>query len=381
MQRSVERILTTHAGSLPRPDDLARLMRQKQEGTGVSEAELEEQVSAAVADAVRRQHEAGIDVVSDGEMGKPGFVNYITERLSGFGGESSFPPMGDLADFPEYADELFERRGARIRYPRCEGPVAIRDLDGARRDIQHFRAALENLDVAEAFLPAASPGVIVQDFDNAYYDSREEYLHAVADAMGQEYRLIIDEGFLLQIDCPDLAMTRHIHYRDASAKEFESAIRQNVEALNHALDGIAPEQVRIHVCWGNYPGPHHHDVPLREIIDIVLDVKAEGIYVEAANPRHQHEWAMWEDVELPADKALIVGVIDTLTNHIEHPELVAQRIGRYADLVGRERVIAATDCGFGTFAGVGVVHPTIAWAKLRALAEGAALATKIIWSR
>ena len=300
MQRSVERILTTHAGSLPRPDDLARLMRQKQEGTVVSEAELEEQVSAAVAEVVRRQSETGIDVVSDGEMGKPGFVNYITERLSGFGGESSFPPMGDLADFPEYASELFERRGARIRYPRCEGPVEVQDLDGVRRDIQHLRAALGDLDVAEAFLPAASPGVIVQDFDNAYYPSREEYLHAVADAMRQEYRLIIEEGLLLQIDCPDLAMTRHVHFQDATAEEFESAIRENVEALNHALEGIPPEQVRIHVCWGNYPGPHHHDVPLRDIIQIVLGVNAEGIYVEAANPRHQHEWAMWEDVELPA---------------------------------------------------------------------------------
>jgi 5-methyltetrahydropteroyltriglutamate--homocysteine methyltransferase len=379
MRRSGDRILTTHAGSLPRPDDLAQTMLRRQAGEQVDEARLAECVCEAVGEVVRRQAAAGIDVVSDGEMGKPGFINYVPERLTGFGGESPFPPMADLADFPEYAAELYKRRGARIRYPRCEGPVGVASLAGLERDIANLRAALSRVEVEDAFVPAASPGVIVQDFDNVYYDSREEYLDAVAAAMAVEYRAIIDAGFLLQVDAPDLAMSRHVHYRDAPIQEFRAAIRQHVDALNRALEGIPADRVRLHVCWGNYPGPHHHDVPLREIVDVVLAVHARAIYVEAANPRHQHEWAVFEEARLPEEKTLIIGCIDTVTNHIEHPELVAQRIERYARLVGRERVIAATDCGFGTFVGVGAVHPTIAWAKLEALAEGARVASQRLW--
>jgi 5-methyltetrahydropteroyltriglutamate--homocysteine methyltransferase len=354
-------------------------MLRRQAGEEVDEARLVERVRTAVEEVVLRQAAAGIDLVSDGEMGKPGFTNYITERLSGFGGESPFPPMGDLADFPEYAAELYERRGARIRYPRCEAPVAVASLAGLERDIANLRAALSQVKVEDAFLPAASPGVIVQDFDNVYYDTREEYLDAVAAAMAVEYRAIVDAGFLLQVDAPDLAMSRHIHYRDAPIQEFRAAIRQHVDALNHALEGIPSERVRLHVCWGNYPGPHHHDVPLREILDLVLGAHVAAIYIEAANPRHQHEWTVFEETPLPDDKTLIVGCIDTVSNHIEHPELVAQRIERYARLVGRERVVAATDCGFGTFVGVGAVHPTIAWAKLEALADGARLASEQLW--
>lgn len=360
MRRSDERVLTTHVGSLPRPLGLAP-----------------EDVEAAVADAVRRQREVGIDVVSDGEMSKPGFVNYVADRLTGFGGESPFPPMGDLAEFPEYAAELFQRRGARISYPRCEGPVGSRGTEAARADVERLKRHLDG--AVEAFVPAASPGVIVQDFENAYYPSREEYLEAVAEAMRPEYEAIVEGGLLLQVDAPDLAMGRHLHFADLPLEPFRAELRRNAEAINDALRNIPSDRVRLHVCWGNYPGPHHRDVPLREIVDVVLSVRADGLSVEGANPRHNHEWRLWEDVPLPEGKVLIPGVIDTLTNHVEHPELVCERIVRLAQLVGRENVIASTDCGFGTFAGVGAVHPSIAWAKLAALAEGAALASEELW--
>jgi 5-methyltetrahydropteroyltriglutamate--homocysteine methyltransferase len=379
VKRSSDRILTTHAGSLPRPSDLTEMIRARQRGDAVDEEAFARRVREAVVDAVQRQRAAGVDVVSDGEMGKPGFTTYVEERLTGFGGESPFPPMRDLADFPQYADELYQRRGAVIHAPRCEGPVAARGTDNVRRDIENLMAALAETQVEEAFIPAASPGVIVQDFVNAYYATREEYLYAVADAMRDEYRAIADAGLLLQVDCPDLAMGRHLHFADVDIDEFRIEIGRNVDALNHALEGILPDRVRIHVCWGNYPGPHHRDVPLRDIADVVLGVHADAIYLEGANPRHGHEWRVFEDVKLPDEKLLVIGVVDTLTNHIEHPELVAERLVRLARIVGRENVIAATDCGFGTFAGVSAVHPTIAWAKLETLAEGARLASRELW--
>jgi 5-methyltetrahydropteroyltriglutamate--homocysteine methyltransferase len=379
VKRSSDRVLTTHAGSLPRPPELVAAIRARQRGGGGDEVAFAESVRAAVADAMRRQAAAGLDVVSDGEMGKPGFTTYVEERLTGFGGESPFPPMRDLAEFPEYAAELFDRRGAFIHSPRCEGPVTLRSTEGVERDIANLHDALAEVDVAEAFLPAASPGVIVQDFVNAYYPTREEYLYAVADAMSTEYRAIVDAGLVLQVDCPDLAMGRHLHFADVGIDEFRAEMRRNVDALNHALEGIPPDRVRIHVCWGNYPGPHHRDVPLREIVDIVFDVRADGVYVEGANPRHAHEWRVFEEFRPPEGKLVILGVIDTLSTHIEHPELVAERIVRLARLVGRENVVAATDCGFGTFAGVSAVHPTVAWAKLEALAEGARLASRERW--
>jgi 5-methyltetrahydropteroyltriglutamate--homocysteine methyltransferase len=372
VERGAERILTTHAGSLPRPPSLVDALRARQ-------ARLDPAIRDAVAEAVERQARIGIDVVSDGEMGKPGFTTYVEERLTGFGGESPFPPMRDLAEFPEYAAELYERRGAQIHSPRCEGPVAPRGSDGVERDVANLRAALGSVDVADAFVPAASPGVIVQDFVNAYYPTRDEYLEAVADAMRPEYRAIVEAGFVLQVDCPDLAMGRHLHFADLAIDEFRREIRKNVDALNGALEGIPPDRVRVHVCWGNYPGPHHRDVPLREIVDVVLEVNADGVYVEGANPRHAHEWTVFEDVRLPDEKVLVLGVIDTLSTHIEHPELVAERIERLARIVGRERVVAATDCGFGTFAGVSAVHPTVAWAKLEALVEGARIASERLW--
>ncbi len=379
MNRSTGRILTTHAGSLPRPPELVEALRARQQGAAGAEDMFARSVREAVAEVVGRQAAAGIDVVSDGEMGKPGFTTYVEERLTGFGGESPFPPMRDLADFPEYAAELFARRGAHIHAPRCEGPVALRSTEGVDGDVANLLAALDGADVTEAFVPAASPGVIVQDFVNAYYSTREEYLYAVAEAMRAEYRAIVDAGLVLQVDCPDLAMGRHLHFADVGIEEFRAEIRRNVEALNHALDGISPERVRIHVCWGNYPGPHHHDVPLRDIVDVVFDVHAEAVYLEGANPRHAHEWRIFEDVRLPEGKLLVLGVVDTLSTHIEHPELIAERLVRVAGLVGRESVVAATDCGFGTFAGVSAVHPTVAWAKLEALVEGARLASERLW--
>jgi 5-methyltetrahydropteroyltriglutamate--homocysteine methyltransferase len=283
--------------------------------------------------------------------------------------------MADLEDFPEYAAELYQRRGARIHTPRCIGPVRARGTDAVERDVARLRDAAARAGAADAFLPAASPGVIVQDFVDEHYPSREAYLWDVARAMQPEYRAIVEGGLLLQVDCPDLAMGRHVQYADAGLDEFRAAIRQNVAALNAALEGLPRERVRVHVCWGNYPGPHHRDVPLREIVDVVLEADVGAVSFEAANPRHGHEWRVFEEVELPDGTSLIPGVIDTATTHVEHPELVAERLLRFAGLVGADRLLAGSDCGFGTFAGVSAVHPTVAWAKLEALAEGARLAS------
>jgi 5-methyltetrahydropteroyltriglutamate--homocysteine methyltransferase len=370
---------TTHGGSLPRPDDVTKLVNGLGEAD-VPDNQRQARIAGAVSDVVKHQIEVGVDFVSDGEMSKPGFVNYISDRLTGFGGESPFPPMGDLADFPEYAAELHERRGARMALPACVGPIEYRGQDAVKRDIANLRAALEGQEVKGAFIPSAAPGTIVQDFANKHYPSQDEYLRAVAGAMAQEYRAITNAGFRLQVDAPDLAMSRHIHYRDAPLEDFLGAMRDHVDALNEALSGIPPEQVRVHVCWGNYPGPHHLDVPLRDIIDVIFTVQAGAIYIEAANPRHEHEWTVFESTNLPDDKSLIVGCVDSISTHVEHPELVAQRIRRYTDLVGPDRVIAATDCGFGTFAGVGTVHRTVVWAKLKSLVEGAELASRSLSS-
>lgn len=342
----------------------------------MTDEEREAQYRNAVADVVRRQSELGLSVISDGEMSKPGFATYVPERLTGFSGTSPYPPMGDLADFPEYAADLQRRRGASMRFPACEGPVHYRGKDAVQRDIDNLIAALDGRSDSTAFMPAVAPGTVVQNFNNRHYDSDQEYLEAVAGAMAQEYRAIADAGLTLQVDAPDLAMSRHIHYRDASIDEFRQVMRLRIEALNRALAGIPPARVRVHVCWGNYPGPHHLDVPLREILAELLQLNAATLYLEAANPRHEHEWTVFQDVSLPEDKMLIVGCVDSLSTHVEHPELVAQRIRRYADLIGPERVTAGTDCGFGTFAGAGTVHPSVAWAKLAALVEGARLASR-----
>jgi 5-methyltetrahydropteroyltriglutamate--homocysteine methyltransferase len=380
MKRSTERILTTHVGSLPRPDDLVRAMFATQEGVPVDEAALERRSRSAVAEVVRRQAEAGVDVVSDGEMGKPSYVTYVSDRLEGFGGESHPLVYSDLVEFPALARKVFGDPGrSRRRTPACTGPIAVRDPDAARADIDHFLAALEGVDVAEAFMNAASPGVIALYFRNDHYPSREEYLLAVAEAMRVEYEAIAAAGLLVQIDCPDLAMGRHIQFADLDVEGFRREARLNVEALNHATANIDPERLRMHLCWGNYEGPHHHDVPLADIVDIVFAARPAAVAMEAANPRHAHEWKLFEDVRLPEGKVLIPGVLESKANFIEHPELIAQRILRYARLVGRENVLAGSDCGFGTWVGQAAVDPDVTWAKLGALAEGARLASAELW--
>jgi 5-methyltetrahydropteroyltriglutamate--homocysteine methyltransferase len=381
MKRSSERILTTHTGSLPRPESLMALIEQKEAGTLLDQNSFAAAIKNGVAAIVRKQMDSGIDIVNDGEIDKPSYATYPKDRLSGFGGESrSFLAPGDLTDYPEYGQRFFSQTPvSTLKRPVCNGPVAYKDRAGLDTELANLKAALAQVSPTEAFMSAASPGVISIFLPNDYYKSHEEYLAALADSMKVEYQAIHQAGFVLQVDCPDLAMGRHIQFPDASLDEFRKNIQIHVEALNHALAGIPPERVRIHLCWGNYEGPHHRDVPLRDIIDIVLKANVGGISYEASNPRHEHEWAVFKDVRLPADKVLIPGVIDSVSNFIEHPELVAQRICNIARLVGRENVIAGTDCGFATVAGMHSVDPRITWAKFQAMAEGARLASKELW--
>jgi 5-methyltetrahydropteroyltriglutamate--homocysteine methyltransferase len=288
-------------------------------------------------------------------------------------------PRADLADFPAYAERVGAVGSGVILNPACVGPVKLKDRAGLERDLANLAAASQQAQPAEAFVPAASPGIIAQNLRNHFYATEEEYLSALAEALREEYALIVDHGFVLQVDCPDLAMGRHVLFADAPLEAFRRNVALHVEALNHALQGLPPDRLRLHLCWGNYPGPHHRDVPLRDILDIVLTARPLGLSVEAANPRHAHEWQVFESVRLPADKVLMPGVIDSCSNYIEHPELVAQRIARYASVVGRERVIAGSDCGFGTSAVWAMVDPAIAWAKLGSLVEGARLASTMLW--
>ncbi len=381
MKRSTDAILTTHTGSLPRPADLLPLLRAKDDGTLSDQAAFAAQVKSAVAATVRRQLDTGIAIVNDGEMSKPSYANYVKDRLSGFeGSERSAPIRGaDMLDFPDYARASAGGMGAsgvRMKRPACTGPIAYRDKEALQIDLDNLQTALAGTSPAEAFMSAASPGVVTFFLSNKYYPSHEAYLRAIAEAMRTEYEAICAAGFVLQVDCPDLAMSRHVHYKDLSLAEFRKTIAMHIEALNHALVNVPQDRVRIHLCWGNYEGPHNHDVPLRDIIDIVLKARAQAISYEASNPRHEHEWAVFKDVRLPDGKILIPGVIDSVTNFVEHPELVAQRIGNLARVVGRENVIGGTDCGFGTIAGSSAVDPQVAWAKLKSLTEGARIASK-----
>jgi len=328
---------------------------------------------------VRRQTDAGIAVVNDGEAGKIGYSTYVTERLEGFGGEADPPgPPSDMLEFPDYLARVSGDSDGGPAMPACDGPVAYRHTDAVREDIANLRAAVDGSGAEDAFLSAASPGVVAFFLADRHYGSHEEYLFAIADAMKAEYDEIHRAGLVLQLDCPDLAITRH-RIGAESLDDFRRFVALHVEAIDHATRDIPTEDLRMHVCWGNYEGPHHHDVPLRDIVDIVLGGRPSAISFEAANPRHAHEWRVFEDVKLPDGKALVRGVIDSTTNYIEHPELVAQRIVRYAKLVGRENVIAGTDCGFASFAGSAAVDPAIVWAKLAAMAEGAELATRELW--
>jgi 5-methyltetrahydropteroyltriglutamate--homocysteine methyltransferase len=377
VKRSTERFLTTHTGSLPRPEDLIRTMFAKEEGVPVDAAALAARIRAAVVEVVRKQTEAGIDVVDDGEMSKPSYATYPKDRLTGFGGASHPLQYRDLVDFPGMARRVFGDPGrARRKTPACTGPIAVRDRGAADADAANLAAALAVAGAQEGFLTAASPGVISLFFRDEYYGNHEKYLFAIAEAMRHEYEAVVRAGFVLQIDCPDLAMGRHIQYAGLSTEEFRQAARLHIEALNHALANVPPDRARVHLCWGNYEGPHHYDVPLADILEVVFTARPSGISFEAANPRHAHEWRVFERMKVPAGKVLIPGVIDSTTNFIEHPELVAERIGRYARLVGRDTVIAGTDCGFGTWVGQSAVDPDIVWAKLATLAEGARLASR-----
>jgi len=370
-------IQTTHVGSMPRPDDLTPLLRARDSGQPYDAAEFDTKVSAAVDQAVAQQIACGIDVVSDGEIGKIGYSTYIIERLSGFGGHVDRKPAADLAEHPALTKKLSAIMGSQdfVRAS-CVDKVQLVNLDPMWEDIRRFKAALarHGLPSTQPFMNAASPGLITSFQVNKFYPTHEAYLADLVDAMREEYEAIVREGFLLQLDCPDLAMSRHTGYQDLSEKEFLAVAAANVEALNAATANIPPDRMRMHICWGNYEGPHDHDIPLAKVIDIVIRARPATILFEAANPRHEHEWTVWKEAKLPDWKRLAPGLIDTCSNYVEHPELIAQRIERFAAFVGADRVIASTDCGFGTFAGYGKIDPEVTWKKLRSLRAGADLA-------
>ena len=367
-------ILTTHVGSLPRGTELVPPLLARDHGEPYDAAALEQLVQAAVEDAVAKQQAAGVSIVSDGELGKVGYSTYVKERLSGFGGNVVRKPALDLAPLPELRRKLALIMGKQefVRAS-CVGPVRLRNLDPCHEDIRRFSRALAGRGV-RGFLNAASPGLITAFQPNAYYPSHEAYLSDLVSAMRPEYAAIAASGVQLQLDCPDLAMARHTGYQDLTEEEFLKIAAANVEALNAATADIPPEQLRMHVCWGNYEGPHDHDIPLERVLGIILKARPATILFEAANARHEHEWTVWAGANIPADKVLAPGLIDTRSNCVEHPELVAQRLERFAAIVGVERVIASTDCGFGTFAGYGKIDPAVTWKKLRALRAGADIA-------
>jgi 5-methyltetrahydropteroyltriglutamate--homocysteine methyltransferase len=382
MKRSSDRILSTHTGSLPRPDGLVAMLKAKEAGRLDDRAAFERSVRMAVAEASRKQAAAGIDVVNDGEMSKVGYSTYVTDRLTGFENETpSFPlRVADVADFPSFEERWAQDRSvATLRRPCCTGPISYRGQAEVETDIANLKAALSDSTVEEAFLTAASPGVVSMFLENRHYPTHEAFILAVAGAMKTEYEAIARAGFVLQLDCPDLAMGHHVRFPDKSVAEFRKIAEMHVEAINSATAAIPSDRIRIHLCWANYHGPHHRDIPLRDIIDVILKARPQAVSYVAANPRHEHEFELFREVKLPAGKILIPGVIDSTSNFIEHPELVAMRICNLARLVGRENVIAGTDCGFGTFAGSEQVDSEIVWHKLAAMAEGARIATQRLW--
>jgi 5-methyltetrahydropteroyltriglutamate--homocysteine methyltransferase len=379
VKRSTERILTTHAGSLPRPPQVLDLVEGRDQREVLSRSGAAELIAQAVKSAVEQQVEAGIDVVSDGEMGRVGFSAYITERLTGFDGD--LRPMSAQVErtlFPEFYADIAP---APLQFPACNGPITWRGPEWIERDISRFKAGLRGVAFGEAFMPAVSPGQVWLNFQNDYYASDQQFVFAAAEALSNEYRAIVDAGLVLQLDDPGLAMGwNRLEFADRSVQDYGRVVAQHVEAINVAIRGLPADRVRLHVCWGNGEWPHVRDVPLAEIVDVLFDVNADGLYVEGANPRHGHEWRVFQDHRLPEGKLLVAGVIDTVTNFVEHPDLVAERIVRYAQVVGRDNVMAGTDCGFGTIARSRPrVHPTVAWAKLQALAEGARRASEILW--
>jgi 5-methyltetrahydropteroyltriglutamate--homocysteine methyltransferase len=382
MQRSTERILTTHAGSLPRPARLLPLVFAQEAGEAVDADQLAAEIQAAVSETVKKQADAGVDILNDGEVSKPSYATYVKDRLTGFGGEGSIQEVAaavmNLDDFPDFADHMAATMAsaAEIRFTSCDGPVSYIGQAAVEADIANLQAAVEPLTPATTFMSAASPGVIAVFSPNRYYASDEEYLRAIAEAMREEYEAIHGAGFVLQLDCPDFAMTAP---GAGTVANFREQLELSVEALNHALANIPADAARIHICWGNGEMPRTSDVELKDIIDIILKAKPAGIMLMASNGRHAHEWSVFEDVKLPDGKYVIPGVLDSTTNVVEHPEVVAQRLTQYAGVVGRENVMAGTDCGFGTIAGMQVVVPNVVWAKFQAMADGAELATQRLW--
>ena len=383
MKRSSDRMLTTHAGSLFRPPDLLEMINARVLGDNSDNEKFQARLSLAVDDVVARQAECGVDIVDDGELSKPDFVDYIAERLNGLersNPNSIFPDR--RVDYPDYyALQVSRQVVGPARRPLCVGPLSWKDKDAIAVDIENLKSAMAKAGVGEAFLPSPSPGIIAMRIPNQYYASDEEYLTALAEVLGEEYRAIVDAGLLLQIDAPELPMAWVMQFGAERFEDYRKSCMMRNEALNLALTGIPEESVRYHICWGNSEEPHTLDIDLTKILDLVLKVHAQAYSIEGANPRHAHEWEIWRDVKLPEGKILIPGVIDSTTNFVEHPELVAQRIVQYANLVGRENVIAGVDCGFGTSARLEPrVHPTVVWGKFKALADGAAIATRSLWN-
>lgn len=378
MRRSTSRVLTTHTGSLPRPWRVVELLLDELQQPGASGPALEVAVRAAVADVVENQVRAGIDIINDGEQGRADYTVHVKDRLTGFEGPNAPPRGTGEPEFPELAALLSQFASPLQHRPACSGPVAWKHWPAAEADIARAKSAMSKVAAEEFFFTSPSPGQIARYLTNKHYKNDEEYLFALADVMSREYRAIVDAGFVLQIDCPDLAMSR-VLYLDKSIADYRKIITLNVEALNHAVKDIPADRMRMHVCWGSTLGPHHTDVPLKDIVDIILTARPQAVSFPGANPRHGHEWKVWQDVKRPDGKIIIPGVIDSTSNFVEHPELVADRIVQYARIVGRDNVIAGVDCGFGTFAGRVQVDTKIVWMKLASLAEGARLASKQLW--
>ncbi len=378
MKRSTDRILTTHVGSLPRPDDLLAMLMDREQNKLTDMPAFEARVRQSIGEVVAKQREIGIDVVNDGEWSKPDYSTYIKNRFTGFEGESTpNSPSRDMLEFPEFGPY---RRGVGVNNaarPSCNGPIAWRDFEAVKTDIANLKAVAG--DAPEVFMTSVSPGQVARFQGNTYYKTDEEYLWALADVLKDEYKAITDAGFTLQLDCPDLGSGWNNQFRDATLEDFHKIVDMHLEILDAATKDCPAEQMRLHLCWGNYEGPHNHDIALSEIIGPILRSRSMGISFEGANPRHEHEWNVFQDTKLPDGKFVIPGVIDSTTNFIEHPEVVAQRIERFAAVVGRENVVAGGDCGFATFAGSPTVMPRITWAKLGSLVEGARIASERLW--
>ena len=379
---STDRILTTHVGSLPRGQAVVDQLLLKERGELLDTALFDRTMREGVSAVVKQQVATGIDSVSDGETAKISYATYMKDRLSGFGGDNERQVAKDLQPFADFRTRMAVFAGKQtFKRQACVGPIGVIERESLRKDLENLRAAVDAHHPHEAFMNSASPGVVSAFQPNKYYPTHEAYVEAIGAAMQEEYEAIVNAGFMLQVDCPDLAMARHTGFQDLSEADFLGRAEHQVEVLNHALRNVPASALRMHVCWGNYEGPHDHDIPLERILHIVLKAKPSAILFEASNPRHAHEWTVWRDAKLPEDKVLVPGLLTSTSNYVEHPELVAQRVQQFADIVGRDRVIAGTDCGFGTFAGIGKMDAGISWRKLAALVEGARIASERLWKR